>query len=73
MTKLYLIEQSFGDKISGEFEDIGRSIADFFKMIKSYTYDPLCELWGESVVNLLGIGIGTVLIMIILIKIINRD
>ena len=69
---LLLEDKNFIDEFTKELGEIWKDIGDFFVGIKEITYDPLVSKFGEMPVNLLGIGIIVVLIMVILLKIINR-
>lgn len=64
---------SFLDEIKFELKDMIETIIDFFLLIKENTYDILVYNFGADVINLLLIGIGTILVIFLLLKIINHD
>ncbi len=65
--------RTFWEEVQFELKDMIETIQEFFIMIKENTYDALVVRFGADAVNILLIGIGVVLIMIICLKIINRD
>ncbi len=61
-----------GKSIGEQFMDLLHDFGEVFDVIKTHTYDVLCEHFGSGVVNLFGITLIFVFIMLISIKIINR-
>lgn len=67
------MQKSIGEEIEFELKDIITTIKDFFIMIKENTYDVLVSNFGADIVNILLLGIGIVLVIFILLKLINHD
>lgn len=70
---LLKMQKSIGKEIEFELKDIITTIKDFFLMIKENTYDVLVSNFGADIVNILLLGIGIVLVIFILLKLINHD
>ena len=71
---MYILKdnRSFSEIIKEQLQNIWYEIVDFFVLIKENTYDLLCTVFDPTIVNLLLVGIGVVLIMVIAMAIINR-
>ena len=71
---MYILKDNrgFGEIIKEQLQSIWREIVDFFVLIKENTYDLLCEIFDPTIVNLLLVGIGVVLIMVVAMAVINR-
>lgn len=68
----FLVKESFFDQLKQEFLEVGEMIKEFFLMIKEVTYDVAASAIGGDMVNLLLIAVGTVIVIMILLAIINR-
>ncbi len=69
---LFLVKETFWDRVEYEIKDLGKMFVEFFQMIKEVTYDLLAGYVGETVLNMFLIGLGALAIMLICLKIINR-
>jgi hypothetical protein len=70
---MYLLsKKDIFDQIKREFQEIIDAFIDILEMIKDVTYGNLVNLVGPDVALLILIGVGTVITMIVFIKIINR-
>lgn len=68
----FLVKESFFDQLKQEFMEVGKMIKEFFLMIKEVTYDVAAGAIGGDMVNLILIAVGTVVVIMILLAIINR-
>ncbi|MGN1338551.1 MAG: hypothetical protein ACI4WW_08780 [Candidatus Coprovivens sp.] len=62
----------FLEGLKNEFLEALEDFSEFFIGIKEFLYDGSVEKFGEMPVNILLIGLGFLLIMLIFIKIVNR-
>ena len=62
----------FIEKIKEEILEVIEDFTEFFVGIKEFLYDGAVEKFGEMPVNILVIGIGFLLIMLIFLKIVNK-
>lgn len=76
VTKAYFYflkaENQFLEGLKEDFEDLLRDFMRFFESIKELVYDNLVDKFGETPINILMMGIGFLLLMLILSKIINH-
>lgn len=72
LLKTSTTSNNFFKKLQYEFKDLFDDFADFFDLIKTHTYDILCQKFDPLVVNMFGIGLIFLLIMLIATKIINK-
>ena len=76
VTKAYFyflkVENQFLEGLKEDFEDLLRDFMRFFESIKELVYDNLVDKFGETPINILMMGIGFLLLMLILSKIINH-
>ena len=76
ITKAYFYflkaENKFLEGLKEDFEDLLRDFMRFFESIKELVYDNLVDKFGETPINILLMGIGFLLLMLILSKIINH-
>lgn len=68
----FLVKESFFDQLKQEFMEVGKMLKEFFLMIKEVTYDVAANAIGADTLNLLLIGVGTVVVIMILLAIINK-
>lgn len=62
----------FLEGLKDEFLEVLEEFGEFFIGIKEFLYDGAVEKFGEMPVNLLLIGAGFLLIMLIFLKIVNK-
>lgn len=76
MTKAYFYllkaENSFLEGLKEDFEDLLRDFAKFFESIKELVYDNLVDKFGETPINILLLGLGFLMLMLVLAKIIGN-
>lgn len=72
LLKTSITSNNFFKKLQYEFKDLFDDFADFFDLIKTHTYDVLCQKFDPLVVNMFGIGLIFLLIMLIATKVINK-
>lgn len=65
-------QNQFLEGLKEDFEDLLRDFVKFFESIKELVYDNLVDKFGETPINIMLMGIGFLLIMLILSKIISH-
>ena len=70
----YLLKanNSFFEGLKEDFQDLLKDFERFFLSIKEMVYDNLVDKFGATPINILLMGIGFLLIMLILSKIISN-
>ena len=76
ITKAYFYllkaDLSFFEGLKEDFEDVLRDFTRFFQSIKEMVYDNLVDKFGATPINMLLMGLGFLILMLILSKIISN-
>lgn len=76
VTKAYFYflkaENKFLEGLKEDFEDLLQDFMRFFESIKELVYDNLVDKFGETPINIMLMGVGFLLLMLILSKIISH-
>ena len=65
-------ENTFLEGLKEDFEDLLRDFMRFFESLKEMVYDNLVDKFGATPINILLMGLGFLLLMLILSKIISN-
>ena len=68
-----LVKVSFWEQLQDEFRSIWDAIKGFLLMIKEVTYDVIANAVGTETTNMVLIGLGVIVVMLICLSFINRQ